>query len=492
MKFSAYSKIFSLRFLLSFFIVFPVIIVLFSAGYFGIKTLESKVEKRMQEDLEIIGRTISPTLGRSMSKDRKNSVKYALESAFEFNRVYGVYVYDTDGKIITRAGTAKPKEKSKEIVKIAKEGDQHGEYEDVEGDAVYSFFVPLSDSGGKIIGLLQLTRQESDIRSYINKVRMLGFAGLSFIVVLITVIILLGYHKTIGKYINKLQRSMGIIENGNLGHRVSLNMPKEFSKLSHGLNSMLDSIMQSRKEISKKNKQKQVLEERLLESEKLAAMGKLATGIAHELGSPLSVINGKLRRLNKSENDEVKLKNIYDIRNATEKMESTIWGLLEIGKKTPVNSVACSAKTLVSETVRTVKSKMNNGDISVYFEIMESPSFYVMADSIKLKEAFSNILKNACQASKKGHIRISWYNNSDSYIAFCFEDDGEGINDEDRKRIFEPFYTTKINGEGVGLGLSLVKTIINEHKGIIDIADSDLGGTKFIVYIPEAEVSQNE
>jgi len=107
----------------------------------------------------------------------------------------------------------------------------------------------------------------------------------------------------------------------------------------------------------------------------------------------------------------------------------------------------------------------------------------VEVDRIRIEQVFVNLLRNAVQAEAVSQVRLSC-REEDEGIRFLVEDDGKGIDLENRSRLFEPFFTTKSVGEGTGLGLAVAHGIVNEHHGWIDVSESRLGGAAFMVWLP--------
>ncbi|MGM0645125.1 MAG: ATP-binding protein [Thermodesulfobacteriota bacterium] len=466
---------FSLRAALICTVIIPLLSVLAVITFFGLLALEKSIENRMQEEVELVARALRMPVSYSLEKNRFGSLNQALQSAFLIDRVYGASVYNAEGQRIAAIGTSIPSSKRKEAKEITSQGERTGQYEEIKGRRVYSYFVPLFDTAGTPNGLIQVSRKKSDIEKYISTMQNRAIISLSVAALFMSALVLLGFHNTIGKYFNRLIDSMATIRSGDRTHRASLQGPKEIAALGRSLNAMLDSISQAEKEIAERKDTQQRLENKLRQNEKMAAIGQLAAGVAHELGAPLSVIHGKAQRcLRDSELDPKYQESMQDIRNEVQRMEHIVRQLLDFGRASRqrrrwrhVSHLAQAAHSqLQKETHAQAEIELQGPD----------PGPEIFVDQLRIEQALTNLLRNAVQAPGVTHIILGWAHPEPDKVLFWVEDNGPGIADSDKTKIFEPFFSTKKEGQGNGLGLSVVHGIVQEHQGHIEALDSETGG----------------
>jgi signal transduction histidine kinase len=217
------------------------------------------------------------------------------------------------------------------------------------------------------------------------------------------------------------------------------------------------------------------LEHHLVRAEKLATVGVLAAGLAHELGTPLAIIRGRAEMLEqKTQWQEVKT-----ILEQTDHIASTVRQVLDFSREQPVSVQPID----VGRTFRTVVSlldfRLRAKQIDCVCE-PENGGFEVAADPDQLQQVLVNLVLNACDACAHGgriELRASSDSSSAGLVRIDIMDDGCGIPAAKLDAVFDPFYTTKPKGEGTGLGLPVAAAIVRNHRGQISIASSEGHGT---------------
>lgn len=475
--------IYSLRWALILQVLLPLLAAMALFTTIGLTTLERSAESRMQDEVELVARAIRLPISDSLEQGREQDVRQALESVFRIGRVYGAYVYDVEGELVAAVGAVNLSTRQRDVAELAAEGEQQGAYEQIQGQDVYSYFLPLADSGGRIAGLLQVTRRGSDFDELAAQLRLQAIVVIALAGGLITLMVLWGHRRAIGRHFNRLTGSMARVEAGELDHRAPLDGPREIRSLSQALNTMLDSMARAEQEIARRRDAQLELEQQLRHAEKLAAIGRLASGVAHELGTPLSVLDGKAQRaLRHADADSREARALQQIRQEVARMEHIVRQLLEFGRsqnrqyrRTRMGDLAAAAASALEQPLQ---------DAGATLELTPcEPDPELFVDPIRLEQVLVNLLRNALQAGA-GQIHVSWRPQDENSLELQVDDDGPGVPDAIRKRLFEPFFTTKAVGEGTGLGLAVVHGIITEHGGEIHVDESPWGGARFKVRLP--------
>jgi two-component system, NtrC family, sensor kinase len=466
------------------YVLLPMGIVVAVLTVANLRLMERQAEKRMQHELEIVAKAIEQPLRHAFRRDREGSIQQALESAFSMSHVYGAYLYDPAGKKIFDSSPGEAKEEQIEIGKRISEGIEYGEYERFAGRNVYSYFVPLTDSGGQIAGLLQLTRRRSDFQEHIRSIRYKVGGGVLIGFVFLTALVLRGHHRVFGIHLRRLAGCMGRVADGDRQERVVPGGPREIAQLGEHFNEMLDTLAGIEEENRQREVHSQEMAERLRQAEKLAAVGELAAGVAHELGTPLSLIDAKTQRVLRIRDlPETLQLALGDIRGEVRRMERIIRQLLDFSRCNPVRQIRMNAADPLHTSVHAVSHKAQSAGTHIVVEIAAS-EFRLHADPARIEQALINLLRNALQAAPGGEV-ILRLEEKDGGAVYSVEDTGPGIPEEQRRKIFEPFYTTKAVGEGTGLGLAVVHGIAEEHGGQIELVAAKGRGACFRLYIPD-------
>lgn len=471
---------YNIRAALLVFVLLPFLFTILATGWYGLYRLEADAKSTMEEEIELLARAIRLPLSHALQHGHSGTLQRSVTSIFDTDKVYAVYVYDRDGKRISTSGTSKARVPDREAVDLANRGNEQGEFDEVGGEAVYSYFLPLTDSGERSIGLLQVTRRGSDFTRRIDEFRInaIGMLGLSTL--LVTALIWVGYQRAVGRHILRMREDMELIAAGELHHRVAVDGPSEIRFLAQGFNQMLDSIVASEQELRERREREYELQTRLQQSEKLAAIGRFAAGVAHELGAPLSVADGKaqqeLRRA-----DEQSATVLHQIRQQLQRMERIIRQLMDFARPVKPATSEVRVMDLVHSSLAQVEMERQQQDTRITVDGPENPP-HLRGDRLRLEQALINLLRNAIQAAPGGQVRLGWQAVIPGWLTFTVEDDGPGIDETDQRRLLEPFYTTRIGG--IGLGLAVVNAVVSEHGGRIEVGRSELGGARFALHLP--------
>lgn len=260
---------------------------------------------------------------------------------------------------------------------------------------------------------------------------------------------------------------------------------KEQRKESHSLNKQLiNAISQLSKTEKKLEQQKKMLEwqveqktKKILSEERFSVLGQLAAGVAHDLRNPLSVIKNNLSILEKKYGKEIlnEKSNVFNrTRKAILRMSHQIEDVLELVKKSPLN---LEQKSLLEIIKMGANSLPNHENVVIKYP---KKDIIIICDSQKLERVFVNMIQNSIDAieGKKGYIKFRFKNTQN--LTIYIEDSGRSIPKKHMKRFFEPFFTSK--QKGTGLGLVTCKNIIEQHGGVISVNSNP---TTFKIVLPK-------
>ncbi|HDY74505.1 MAG TPA: hypothetical protein ENH51_05290 [Euryarchaeota archaeon] len=226
--------------------------------------------------------------------------------------------------------------------------------------------------------------------------------------------------------------------------------------------------------------EKKRLEEELAHSARLASIGKLAMGFAHEISNPLTNIQLATELLERKTKNKAILDRVDVITKNVDLASSVVRNLLDFSRQTQLDIRPIDLGRIVEDSIEMVSPRLKN--VKVVKKIGRLPN--IMGDDKQLKQVFANILINAAQAMPNGGKLTVKTGVEDRFAIVSFSDTGVGISEENLRHIFDPFFTTKEVGSGTGLGLSLAYGIVKVQGGDITV-ESKLGsGTTFTVHMP--------
>lgn len=226
----------------------------------------------------------------------------------------------------------------------------------------------------------------------------------------------------------------------------------------------------------------------LVQTAKLAALGQMSAAISHELSQPLTSItnyieNAKLY-LGKQEFDKVE-QNVGYIAKLSDKMTAIIHHIKIFASKRPTEIDRISINKVIEETVWFMQSKFQRPEVVLEISL-PSEDVYILANNVRIEQVVMNLISNALESMQKSSVKILnielSYN--DDLATIIIRDTGEGIDEQSIEAIFKPFYTTKQDEQGMGIGLSISRSIIEEYDGILEAFNRPSGGARFEIKLP--------
>ncbi len=507
-------------------ILFVGSILIIALGIFTFVSINSQKKQLIGEVLKGASR-ISETVKRStrydMLKYESEAVHNIIETIGEQEGIEKIRIFNKEGKIMFSTdkkdvGTMVDKRAEacyachsaeKPLEKLSMP-ERNRIYKSKEGHRVLAMINPIYNekdcytanchahsSTQKVLGVLDIGMSLEDVDSEIkgNQNKMLAFA----------VVVFLGISGTIGIFVRRsvshpvraLVDETKRIASGDLGSTLKIESKDEIGELADSFNRMTRDLSKAQEELKEWSKvlEKRVEErtqelkrtqEQLVQSEKLASLGKLAAGIAHEINNPLTGIltySSLLLKENK-ENPQMK-EDLEVIVNETTRCRKIVKGLLEFARQTEPSKSPADINKVLEETLSLLENQALFHNIKVEKKLKENlPT--VMMDTDQIKQVFMNIIINAAEAMSQGGT-LTIQSDSDPQKKFTevsFIDTGPGIPEENLSKIFDPFFTTKRSGKGTGLGLSVSYGIIQRHDGFLEVT-SQLGkGSTFTVKLP--------
>lgn len=309
------------------------------------------------------------------------------------------------------------------------------------------------------------------------------------------VLVLLVGSVYVGKPLKELGEMARRVGRGDYSQRLRLRRRDELRDLAETMNAMCDDLTRAAVRIEQETRSRIRAIEQLRHADRLATVGQLAAGVAHELGTPLNVISGHAKMIVTGEvsGDEA-LESAQIALEQTQRMTHIVSQLLDFSRARPAQRRDVGIEDIARSTVRMLASAAQKKSVTLGVEVLE-PAVLGLLDAVQVQQALTNLVMNAIQAVPRGGqvaIEVTRAHAAEGGEFACLRvrDDGPGVLPEDRERIFEPFFTTKDVGEGTGLGLAVAIGLVRENGGVIQVTDRAGGGTVFSILLPLADVAQ--
>ncbi len=362
-------------------------------------------------------------------------------------------------------------------------------------------YEPIRDFEGRTIGMLYVGMLEKPYIDLRNGV-MATFAGLAGLCTLFLLGLLSFVAGRITRPLAVMVEATGKIAQGDLGHRVNIEGRDEIGQLARAFNQMTENLLNAREDLTQwgrtlerrveeRTLQLRETQDHLIRSEKMASLGKIAAGVAHEINNPLTSILIHTHLLLEQGGDRPGgRESLALIADETSRCAQIVEGLLDFARQTPSRSVPSDINDILDRTLQLLEKQASVRNIRIEKRLdLSLPP--IDLDKNKIRQVFSNLVINACEAMPKGGVLTvtSRLSRDGTGIETVFSDTGVGIPKDNIPNLFDPFFTTKSFGTGLGLAVSY--GIIRQRGGSIDVQSEVGRGATFTIHIPLA-VSNEE
>lgn len=361
---------------------------------------------------------------------------------------------------------------------------------------LYCSYYPVELGDGRL-GALEmsesLARRDEYIRNTLTRTVLLMGALILATGLLVAVVGLRLIARPLQALIQKTQQ----VANGNLRTPVTVRGSDELAQLAKALNQMCDKLDTSQQLVQRESAQRLEAMEQLRHGDRLKTVGRLASGVAHELGTPLNVVSGRAGMIAAGQlsNEDI-ASSAKAIQIESTRMTGIVQQLLNFARRSKPKQILSDLNSVIERTVSLMEPifKSKNALVSITERLPEGIGINI--DSTQIQQVFSNLLMNAILSKETGvsiqltaqrcHARSPDASTSQGMecVRITVTDNGDGISEADLPHVFEPFFTTRDIGQGTGLGLSIAHGIVAEHGGWMTVQSSPSAGTTFAVYLP--------
>jgi len=509
-----------------FFVYLPLIFVLGLSSYLLYSYQRHHLIENIMANTEKINKTIRSSLIHEMIKKDRDDISVVLKNLVENKQVLDAFILNPDGEVSFSAKQevkARMDRRKDPGCKICHRTGLRPKkkaiiYKMSDGRSIFRTTIPIynerrchgkscHEPSKKINGMLITDFPLTEMEKFLSVNRNIMLISFFVIFIILLGIMRFSLNHTILSPLSLLLKGIKEIGSGNLDFKIQVKSADEIREVADSFNEMALNLKKSRQEIEEWNRTlEQRVEEKtrelkeahdqLLQAGRMAAIGELAAGVAHELNNPLTGILGyaqytleKMQKASDLNHKDVSkfCQYLSYIEKEAQRCKSIVQGLLRFSRAPKVTLEPLDVNFLLEETLILCGHQLEKRGVKVMKEF--EPSLpRVMGNANQLQQVFTNIILNAYDAMPKGGsltITTKIEDRATSRrIRVEFIDTGCGIPSENMRRIFDPFFTTKEVGQGTGLGLAISYGIIKEHHGDITVKSEVGKGSSFTVYLP--------
>jgi two-component system NtrC family sensor kinase len=465
-------------------------------AWVAVRSLEQQVIGEVQGGGIRLSDTVKRSLRYAMLHDDREGVKTTVRTLAGGQDVTGLRIFNKDGVVQFASDPAVTGSRVPTTDDACKGCHGNGApvasmdpaqrtfiYRDAQGRRLFTLIEPLYNepdcssapchvhpADQKILGVMDLTLSLAPFDVELEKFRAASLASALVLTILIALVIFGFVHRFVTRRIRVLLKGMASVSGGNLDQPIRTSGDDEFAHVAQEFNSMTRSLSEARGH--------------LLHSEKLAVVGRLAAGVAHEINNPLTglmLISSNM--LDSSDPSDPRRADLETISREAQRCREIVKGLLDFSRQTMPQRIPARIEGVIGKVLQVVRTQASKSGIQILEVGGDLPE--IEMDAAQIQQVFLNLLVNAMDAMPDGgEITITRRLVDDgNAVEIDVADAGTGMPSDELHRIFEPFYTTK-EGKGTGLGLSISWGIAEGHGGKLSARSQPGSGSTFTLRLP--------
>lgn len=465
-------------------------------GAYGIHQLrqeDADLRDAAEREFRLLGDAVTVAAGNALRDRHQEDIHEILEALKLRDPLTDVVVFDWSGGIIASRGTQDTEPLARDSAGAARAAGQAVvRFEGPGGLAHLVGAFPIRDDDGSNLGVLAIVRPLDALRldlraetraTALSLLTLLaGIAGAGWCLSSIYV----------RRPLLALVRTMQSVRSGNLSARAAIQAHDELGAAVGEFNAMVEELVEVRQRLSAEAESREALEASLQRADKLVTVGQLSAGLAHEIGSPLQIVNGRARALAARTDLPADIRRSAEIlARESDRITHIVEQLLTFSRRSVPSMADIDMAGPVRDIMELFEPEARRHEVRLDFVTLESlPT--ANADVGQVQQVVMNLLSNAVRATPRGgEVRVTLAPSSitlpdgsvQGSVALVVEDTGEGIPEEVLPYIFEPFFTTR-RSDGTGLGLAVVRSIVESHGGALTVVSHPGDGTKVTAQFP--------
>jgi signal transduction histidine kinase len=497
-------------------LIATVTVVMAIYAYWAVRQREVTLMAEDRREAVSFASVLSLALEAALVDPERRSVQEVVERLTRDPQIHGVRLYGPDGAVaFTSANlSGEPPAAAAMVARVVERGDTVAFEHTLADGRVQILLRPLRGEEGEPIGAFELTLPLTFVEAEIARTRVRFLLNTATLVIALTILMLWLVRRQIGEPLERLVAGVKAVGAGELAFRIDEDpRASDLAAVAAEFNGMAERLEHAREDLLREADERVALERRFRETDKLSAVGRLAAGLAHEIATPLQVIKGRTDMLQRKEVEpSVAARNLRIIGEQIDRVTALVRGLLNLSRRPDLRMKPIRVAELIAEVADVLETELSRSGVQLEVELI--PEAVIQGDRNLLHQALTNLFLNAIQAleasgaDRRIGVRAQMLADPTHQragrgvgdrVAIEIEDNGPGIPIDALDRVFEPFFSTKTEGHGTGLGLSVARSIIEEHGGLIRaenvmVASGDgglsVGGARFRIDLPLAAAEE--
>ncbi len=475
-------------------LVLLAVAVMAGLQYFQVRRELERSALDMQHDHRLLGHTLAGSIGKAWQLAGEREALTLLHQANRFQEQVHLRWVWLDGGPGTPALTGFPPRLLASLLQ-GKDGSMVDPA--VDPGLLHSYTPVLI---GNRLGAIEITESLGAQQQYVNTVVMGTFAATAAMAIGFIVAAMAMGRRLVGEPVDQLVSLAHRIGQGDLTARVQLPQRRgdELTTLAGAMNRMGEHLEETRTRLAAETAARLSAVENLRHADRLTTVGKMASGVAHELGTPLNVVMGRAKMISSGEAEGEEVGECARIiSQQAQHMTAIIRQLLDFARRRKPHRAPEDVQDLVERSLSLLRPMAARRSVTLEADIPAGLTVHV--DVGQVQQVLTNLVMNGVQAMKQpGTVRVRAAHARSTpppdvggpeadYVRLDVEDEGQGIPEDVLPHVFEPFFTTKDVGEGTGLGLSVSYGLMQEHGGWIAVRSEPGRGSCFSIYLPRGE-----
>lgn len=477
-----------------------------ASSWVTLKMQRDQLVAATSEKVEVLTDFIERSVVHEMLEERREDIHQLLQEVGKYADIERIWIFNTRGKITF---SSDPVEKGKMVplsrfslyMGYVKQGVPILFEQEEDGQRVHALVKPIlnrpachrcHDPSEEIRGILHIDFSLAKTRAQIASIHTLALYSAIATIGSLALALWILISRLVTGPVTALVRTMSKAERGDLDARAPVQSRDELGRLGESFNYMIGSLHEAKQQLEAEHQRQ------LEQASKMATLGQLASAVAHEVKNPLGGVSGAMQVLAEDYAvDDPKREVIQEMLSQLRRLDKTVNDLLSYARPASPEPIPCNPNDLAERALFFIRQQVRGSQISVVTDYGENLP-QVNVDGQQMQQVILNIALNAVQAMHgEGTLTVktSAINHqpaavggdsvtipNSSYVEVAVSDTGAGISPEDHKKIFQPFYTTK--HRGTGLGLPICQRIVEQHGGFIYVESEPGKGTTVTVRLP--------